>query len=165
MGPLTIDQIRSEPDGELYPRDRLAGCETALMLFCAAFGGRQDCIWVADAGIAGTGVDLDGERLAAMADLYPDTWTFAEADVWNYAARRYAEGATYDLVSLDPPSNLFDWVVGAVDLWCGLADRLVVIGTSSGFPVTPPAGWEQTDRRLRSTRNGTIWVTLERSTE
>ena len=51
---------------------------------------------------------LDAERLFEMAAIYPDEWTFVCDDVFDYARRRYAEGRTYDLVSLDPPTNLFE---------------------------------------------------------
>lgn len=165
MDALTIDQIRVETDGMLYPREALPGLETALCLFCAAFGGRQDCVWVADAGLTGIGVDLDQERLDAMAPLYPVGWEFVCSDVWEFASRRFAEGATYDLVNLDPPSNLFDWVAGDVDLWAALADRLLVIGCGSGRTPAIPDGWKLHSRTLRSTRNGTLWVTLEREPE
>jgi hypothetical protein len=158
-----LDEIRDEEAAHLYPQDRLAGCRTGLALFAACFLGKQDCVWIADAGITATAVDIDGDQLHAMQPLYPAAWSFEQGDVFEYAARRYAEGATYDLVNLDPPTQLFDETAAAIELWTGLADKVVVIGTRrpDAIEVTPD-GWEETAWLFRSSRNGgAYWVVLE----
>lgn len=157
-----LDTIRDENGAHIYPQDAIAGCATGLALFCAAFLGKQDCVWIADAGITATGVDIDQDRLDEMEPHYPIGWTFEQADVFEYAARRYAEGATYDLVNLDPPSQLFDETADLMELWTGLADRVVVIGARRPDSITPPAGWQDTAWTFRSSRNGgCYWVVLE----
>ena len=63
---------------ELYPRRVLDGLTTALVLFAAAFHGRQDAIWIAKAGMNGTCVDIDAEKLEEMKVAYPaagSSWT------------------------------------------------------------------------------------------
>ena len=61
-----------ESERHLYPVEALRGLRTALMGFCAAFLGRQDCVWVEEAGLVATCVDTDAERLFEMAGLYPE---------------------------------------------------------------------------------------------
>jgi hypothetical protein len=155
--------LETDAEGAVYPRDRLSGLQSALMVFCAAFLGRQDCVWVAEAGLEYvTAVDSDQERLQEMAGIYPADWGFVADDAFTFAARRYADGGLYDLVSLDPPTQLFQAAADAVELWCGLADRLVVIGTGRDTTLEPPAGWAQTDRITRTTRTGGVyWTILE----
>lgn len=163
MEGVTLATVREEGGERYYPVDRLEGLRTALMGFCAAFLGKQDCVWVADAGIAATGVDLDASRVGDMVDLYPKTWDFHVADVFDFAARRYAEGVRYDLVSLDPPTSMFGEVAEAVDLWCGIANELVVLGSSPGLLGRVPDGWVQVDRVFRSGKYGGVyWAVLEK---
>jgi hypothetical protein len=158
-----LDDVRQDAAASLYPGDRLSGLRSALMGFCAAFHGAQDCVWVADAGLpAVTAVDIDERRLSEMSAIYPATWGFIASDLFIFAAGRYAEDASYDLVSLDPPSDLFQTVADLTGLWCGLADRLVVIGTGRHTLLEPPPGWDETDRITRSTRTGGVyWSVLE----
>ena len=154
----------SAEERSLYPVESLQGLRTALVGFCAAFLGRQDCVWIEEAGITATGVDLDAERLFEMAALYPDDWTFVCDDVFEYARRRYAEGRTYDLVSLDPPTNLFELCDFKIDLWCALARRVIVLGTGLRPAVATPEGWRIASVIRRSSfRGGTYWMALERA--
>lgn len=161
MDLLILDAVRRQAD-VTYPRDRLDDIETALMCFCAAFVGRQDCIWLADAGISATAIDTDEYGIEVMKRAYPDSWEFVTGDVYDYAAKRYAEGMSYDLVSLDPSSNQFDQAADLCPLWCGIADKLVIIGTGEKTVISPPFGWKETDRVFRSPRyGGCYWAVLE----
>jgi hypothetical protein len=158
---LILDSIRSVAD-DTYPRERLKGVSSALMGFCAAFMGRQDCIWVADAGIKATAVDTELEHLELMRVAYPDGWEFVNADVYDYAAKRYAEGVSYDLVSLDPSTNQFGEVAALCALWCSIADKCVIFGTDQDTEINPPFGWREADRVFRSVKyGGTYWAILE----
>lgn len=159
---VTTADLRSQ--GDLYPVEALRGLTTALVGFCAAFLGRQDCAWIEGAGLEAVCVDLDAERLLEMALIYPDRWAFVCDDFFDYAARRYAEGREYDLVSLDPPTNLFERCADAVGLWCSLSRRLVVLGTGRHTTLGVPKGWQVTSVWFRSAfRGGTYWTTLERA--
>lgn len=154
--------VRSEADTALYPSDALDGLTTAFMGFCAAFLGRQDCVPVADAGLDAVCVDIDEPRLDEMRPLYPAGWQFVHADVFNYAAMRYAQGARWDVVSLDPPTNLFQEVADEAELWTGLARRAVVLGTGNWTVLEEPAGWEVTGIIRRSHfRGGAYWTILK----
>ena len=99
-----------------------------------------------------------------MAAIYPDEWTFVCDDVFEYARRRYAEGRTYDLVSLDPPTNLFER--------CADLDRPLVLARpapdrrsapAASTALGAPEGWRIDLRHpFRSAfRGGTYWTTLE----
>ncbi len=157
--PVTLDRIRYEEEADLYPTDALTGLSTAFMGFCAGFLGRQDCVWVADARLDATCVDIDLERLDEMTPMYPAAWRFVHADVFEYARQRYAQGARFDVVSLDPPTNLFDRVADTVDLWCRLARQVVIVGTARGTPL----GWHISSVIRRSHyQGGTYWTVLER---
>jgi hypothetical protein len=159
---LSLAAVRYEHEAATYPRHALPGLSTALAGFSAAFHGRQQELWIAEAGLTCTCVDTDRERLGEMSGLYPADWEFVCADIYDYASRRYAEGQKYDLVSLDPPTGQFDRVADLVELWCALARRLVVLGTGRHTPVSPPPGWRFTGLTHRSTfRGGVFWLTIE----
>jgi hypothetical protein len=157
---VTLDQIHDPAGADLFPRYVLKGCETALVLFAAAFHGRQDAYWVQEAGLTGTCVDTDAGKLAEMTDVYPADWEFVIGDVFEYAS---STGRTWDVVTVDCPTNLFAACADALLLWCELADRAVVLGCGPNTPVLPPAGWMLTERRFRSGNfGGVYWAVLER---
>lgn len=156
---FTLETIRDSRGAALYPRRVLDGAETALVLFAAAFHGRQDAIHVADAGLAATCVDLDGGRLAEMEAAYPDGWEYVTGDVFEFAAQAERQ---WDVVSIDCPSNLFDECAGLLPLWCRLARRAVVLGCGMGTDVLVPDGWRVTELLHRSSfRGGVYWAVVE----
>lgn len=143
-----------------YPVDSLVGCETALILFAAAFGGMNDAAWVADAGLRATCVDLDGEKLDEMRDNYPDDWGFVRTDAYHYPA---VAGPTWDVVSCDPFTNEFQRCADNIEAWCRLARHVVILGTGTHTVVEPPAGWKITSKIKRTDYAGGVWwTTLER---
>lgn len=161
MDSVILESVRNVAD-DTYPHERLEGIRSALMCFCAAFMGRQDCVWVADAGITATAVDNELEHVELMQKAYPDDWEFVTADVYQYAGERYAAGDKFDLVSLDPPTNQFEDAAALCALWCGIADRLVIFGTGRDTEINPPPGWVVTDRVFRSAKyDGSYWAVLE----
>lgn len=152
----------TEADGRVYPRDRLEGCETALAGFCAGFLGRQDCAWLMQAGIVATCIDTDTDRLNQMAPLYPDSWTFVAGDIFDHAPALYRQGERFDVVTLDPPTSLFERCADTIELWTALANRIVVVGTGRHTDVRIPAGWRQTRLTRRSDfQGGVYWTVLE----
>ena len=115
---------------------------------------------MADAGLTATCVDVDGGKLVEMAMAYPDGWEYESADVFEYAAR--AE-RTWDVVSIDCPTNLFDRCAELLPLWCRLATRAVILGCSPRTPLEVPDGWTLTSRWYRSDfHEGVRWAVIER---
>jgi hypothetical protein len=153
-----------------YPTEHLAGCETALLLFCAAFRGKQDAQPVREAGLLGSCVDTDSGKLLEMQKDYPDTWEFFHDDAFAFGARAYAYGDSWDLVSLDPFSNYFLECAERVHLWTSIAKRVVILGSNlETYRLTvAPQGWikhdpmKRSDFRMGSYRDGAYWTILER---
>lgn len=144
-----------------YPTRVLEGCETGLVLFCAAFLGHNDAIHFAEAGIETTCVDLDAERLEEMADLYPSGWIWEHGwDAWEYA--RSVGANQWDVVSLDPFTCHMQGCLDDLDLWCSLARKAVVVGTklSMTSSYTTPEGWSGS---LHHRANDVYWLALERA--
>ena len=155
---MTLEQVRAGGSPALYPRHVLPGCDTALVLFAAAFYGQQDAVWIAEAGLTATCVDLDHNKLEEMRDAYPDDWEFVAGDVFEYVSRT---NDRWDVVSIDCPSNLFAHCAAFVPVWCILARKAVVLGTGRE-PFTAPPGWQVTERLYRSSfKGGTYWAVLE----
>jgi len=157
MGAVTLAQVRANRSP--FPADLLSECESALMLYCAAFYGRNDCVWVEEAGLENvTAIDVDSEKLAVMRSIYPDTWKFVLADAYTYT------GDIYDLVSADVFSNQSDRALGMLDRWCGMARKFVTIAVWKEPAVEIPAGWKRRDLMFRSSfLGGCYWYILERA--
>jgi hypothetical protein len=159
--PRSLADVR-DPDGDTFPVELLEGCHTGLVLFAARWHGRQDAIHLADAGLEGTAVDIDESRLVEMARVYPDDWDFYVDDVFEFAGEHHGV-ERWDVVTLDPFSELFDRVAALADLWTGLANRVVILGVGVETTIRPPAGWRIVLRRRRSSfAGGVYWVALTR---
>jgi hypothetical protein len=156
---VSLDQVRAGAAPAIYPRHVLTDCETGLVLFAAAFHGQQDAVWMADAGITATCIDLDGGKLEEMRAVYPDGWQFVKADAFKYATNANRQ---WDVVSIDCPSNLFDRCAELLPFWCLLARRAVILGTGTGTVIEPPAGWRVSERLRRSNfQGGCFWTVVE----
>lgn len=154
--PRTLDDVRDPDDArDLFPRDVLEGAEMALCLFSAAFWGRQDAYWMAEAGIKTTCVDLDGDKLREMMAVYPKDWAFRQMDAWELHPDKTP--VRYDVVSLDPFTDLFQRVADSLPQWCALALQAVILGHGTDTVVVPPEGWQITERIHRSTFSGGVW--------
>lgn len=160
--PRSLADVR-DPDGDKsYPNHILDGAETALIMFCAAFWGRQDAYHVAAHGLHGTCVDTDGAKLEEMRAVYPAGWEFHEQDAFAFTAQAVMEERQWDIVSLDPFTDKFDRCADLVETWCGLATRAVLLGTGEYTVMVEPEGWRVTERRKRSDFHGGIyWTVLE----
>ena len=155
---VSLANIRDSADNT-YPVSVLEGCETALLLFSAGFFGSQEAIFVADAGLTATCVDIRPKRLHEMAAVYPSGWEFLVDDAFDFAETTERQ---WDVVSVDCPSGAFQRCADMVYVWCGLALRAVVLGTGPSSSVTAPAGWRITSVQKRSDyRGGTYWTVLE----
>jgi hypothetical protein len=153
-----------------YPTEYLAGCRTALLLFCAAFLGKQDAQPAREAGLLGSCVDTDADKLLEMATQYPDDWKFFHDDAFSFAARAQLEGRTWDVVSLDPFTNYFESCANLAHLWCDIANRVVIIGSDlTRYRRTEaPEGWVKREPMKRSQfrmggyNDAVYWTILER---
>lgn len=158
MAAVTLEQVRADASPDLYPRHLLPGCESALVLFAAAFHGLQDAVWMAEAGLRTTCVDVDAKKLDEMSTFYPEDWDFVTGDVFEYVSRT---NDRWDIVSVDCPSNLFAQCAAFAPVWCLLARKAVVLGCSRDSFATPP-GWRVTEHRYRSSfKGGTYWAVIE----
>lgn len=163
MEGLSLHAIRDESSGEVYPRYLFERARTALVLFAAGFYGKQDAYWIQEAGMVATCVDLDAEKLAAMQAIYSPGWEWHATDVFGFAATAHHQGRHWDLVSLDPPTGLFDATATLLPVWCQLADQAVVMGAGKDTKIEAPPGWVERAWRPRSMfRGGVYWVVLER---
>lgn len=155
---MSFEAIEVPYCGTVYPTDLLDGCETALCLFSAAWHGRQDVYWLAKAGLVGTCVDLDGEKLAEMQAVYPDGWEFVEADVYDYVHDQPRE---WDVVTLDPWTGQFERCADMIDVWCSLATKVVILGHGNYRLREPeaPEGWKL-ERKIRRSdfKGGINWL-------
>jgi hypothetical protein len=158
--PRSLDDVRDPDKDDPYPVWALEGSESAVVFFCARWHGRQDACHIADAGLEGTCVDTDRARLKEMRAVYPDGWYFSEADAFQYAERAYALGHEWDVVSLDPDTNLFDKCSDMLETWCALARNAVVIGTGMFTVVDAPKGWQIKDTVWRSDFVGGVYWTV-----
>ena len=163
MGSLILEDLRDNASGKAYPRQALRGHRRALILFAAGFLGRQDAFWVADAGMDATCVDVDEGKLRLMETLYPPSWAFVESDAFLFAESERALARTWDVVSLDPPTNLFDDCAQELPTWCGLAEHVVILGVGKTTQWTVPDGWYTADVRERSMfRGGVYWAVIRK---
>lgn len=142
-----------------YPTWALKGCETALIVFAAEFGGMNDAAWIVEAGLRATCVDVNAEKLEAMRAFYRDDWEYVCNDAYAFAAM--TEGQ-WDVVSLDPFTNHFRACADNIAAWCRLARRAVIIGTGTDTIIQSPAGWRQVDCVKRTDyQGGVFWTVLE----
>lgn len=160
--PTALMHVR-DPDDRSYPAHLLVGQTSSLVLFCAAWHGRQDAVYHADAGLRASCVDSDGARLKEMQAIYPPDWSFFEEDVFAFAKRALMTDWKWDIVSLDPFTSLFDRCADELETWCVLARRAVVLGSGAFTIVEPPRGWRVSEERRRSDfQGGIFWSVIER---
>lgn len=83
-----------------------------------------------------------------MSKIYPDDWDFVCQDAFEFAQ---VTDRRWDLVSVDPFTNLIDRCMNNVHLWTALANRYVTLCCfpSSGVEC-PPEGWKAIDQITRS---------------
>lgn len=156
---VTLADVRDLPSGVSYPNLARLGSETALILFAAQWLGKQDAVWIADAGLQGTCVDVQPDKLRQMEAIYPDGWEFVCADVFPFTERT---DRSWDVVSIDCPSNMFQECADLIERWCSLARDAVILGTGVGTMVTAPDGWAVSEVRKRSDYDGGVyWTVLE----
>ena len=157
-----LERMRAEGEAG-FPRHALRGSRTALCLFAAAFGGKQDAAWLEEAGLRTTCVDTDEARLREMRDVYPDAWEFVHGDALEVISRYAEEGMRFDVVTADPfTGTTMEATAEAIRELCAVARELVIVGVDRWTTIDAPAGWQIVDTRKRSTfKGGTFWVVLQ----
>jgi hypothetical protein len=150
---MTVAVERMHP----YPIWALKGCETALIVFAAEFGGMNDAAWIVDHPLSVTCVDINEEKLEEMRVHYPADWSYICMDAYQLPS-----SIRYDVVSLDPFTNHFQKCADQIALWCQIARYAVIIGTGTDTTIVSPPGWQQTDCLKRSDyQGGVFWTVLE----
>lgn len=146
-----------------FPVHALEGCETALVVFAAAFGGAQDAAHIRDAGMWALCVDSDSHAMDEMRMDYPYDWSFFRGDAFAWLDYNLKRGDVYDVVTLDPfTGDLMDRTIEALPDWCRLARKTVIVGVD-GRELNPPAGWRISSKVWRSDlKGGVFWAVLER---
>lgn len=141
-----------------FPVDVLEGCETALVLFAAAFGGAQDAAFIRDAGLRAVCVDTNDDALAAMTSDYPPDWHFATADAFSFCG--WPIGEPWDVVTLDPfCGDMMDRTIDHLPDFCKLARKAVICGTD-GRQLRPPVGWRVRSKMWRTSHDGGVYWTV-----
>jgi len=163
---LEFSAIEHQYCGSVYPGpDTFDGCADALCLFSAEWYGRQDVYWLAKYGLATHCVDLNGPNLGAMADVYPNDFSFTVCDAYEFSEYAVEDGQSWDVVTLDPWCGQFDRCAELMDTWATLARKVIVLGHGNYRLKEPvaPAGWVQTQKTMRSDfRGGVYWLVFTR---
>lgn len=113
--------------GVMYP-DIPEEARTGLCLFGAAFNGANDAAFMLDADLTVTVVDTDAAALTEMEKHYPSDWKFVCCDAFRFARDAGTRGARWDVVSVDPFTNLMSAVVRRWALFDKLTTMMLVIG-------------------------------------
>ncbi len=148
-------------NNNVFPVDALEGSTTALVLFAAAFGGRQDAWFIADAGMRATCVDIQLKPLLEMRHKFPEHWDFVVFDAYDFPQHTRK---LWDVVTADVATNDFDRAAAMIEDWCGLARRTVILGTGEHTQLEVPEGWKLVERLHRSDyAGGVYWAVLQRA--
>ncbi len=107
----------------------LSGIKTAACFFSAAFLGSNAERHVRDMGAEAVCVDTDAARLAAMQLAYPPSWHFRVGDAFTVLAEFRSLGLHFDLVTVDPFTNLMQRCFDLLPEWRALGEH-VVLGIS-----------------------------------
>ena len=155
----TLEHISCE--ARPYPTYLLENAETGLCLFSAAFMGHNEAVHFALEDVRTTCVDVDSEKLEAMADLYPEHWSFICHDAWEFAQSHRVKGDRWDVVSVDTfRGNATERSLTTLELWCSLAKQAVVATLEEGQAYETPEGWSATHFRRNSE---VLWLVLTRA--
>jgi hypothetical protein len=146
-----------------YPAHLLPEGGTALCLFSAAFLGHNDAIHMARKGMLTTCIDTNGPMLREMERLYPPSWTFLNADAWDFALEAVHHSDVWDAVSVDTYTGDAETrSLMSLPLWCAIAAQIVTVTVTAGTwdEQLVPSGWND-DLYERSSRVN--WLVLTRA--
>lgn len=176
----TLADVRASASKGAFPTERLAGLRTAGAFFCAAFLGRQDVIHLSDAGLNVEAFDTDAPLVAKMEAIYPGQVHVHVADAFAVAANYARIGIKYDVVTVDPWTNMVTQALDVLPTWCALARRLVLVNVTAPWfrerglepnevvfqlwidRTFPDLSWRIVELRKRSDHvGGVYWAVLE----
>jgi hypothetical protein len=143
-----------------YPTYLLENANSGLCLFSAAFMGHNEAIHFVLEEVPTTCVDIDQEKLHAMAALYPGDWEFVCRDAWEFADAAHSIGMTWDVVSVDTfRGNATEKSLADLGVWCAIANQAVIATLADDMAYDVPDGWTET----RFQRNSEVdWLVLTR---
>ena len=164
-----------------FPSELLQGAGSAISFFSAAFFGRNDVTYLDRLGIPDiTLVDVDGPKVAAMAQIYSTVTQVHAEDAFAVAQRLRQDGARYDVVVCDPFTDMgFPIIADHFEDFSALARRVLVTGirtadleqagvepTIAGvqdwFTARGHGEWEVAWLRMRNSSTGLQWLALRR---
>ncbi len=164
VAPTSLHKLIGEARVNPFPKHLLRGSKTALLLYAAGFHGRQDGVFVAEAGVQATCVDIDRQKLSEMEQVYPGDWDFIVDDALHYARSAWTN---FSFVSVDCPSDKSDMCYRELHTFLTIAARALILTVheemeekSWRHPEIP--GWRSTTLRRSWYRGGTYWLCLER---
>lgn len=134
-------------EARTYPKHLLEECQSGLLLFASGRMGSADGQWFREAGLEDvTAVDWDEKTLEPFSDLYPDSWLYLRANVFDWVYQQ--RGSTWDIVSADAPSQHGHRLTEMLPAYCALAEKFVTATMSTDVKdantdqLPPePAGW------------------------
>jgi hypothetical protein len=113
-----------------FPKHLLPHCDSGLCLFGAGFYGANDAIHMYIEDIKRVDiVDIDEQKMKEMSKTYTTGWGFTVMDVVQWIDE-WAVGATWDIVSVDPPVAMQEWCIFNLKAICNLANKYVVLSTN-----------------------------------
>ncbi len=179
--PTRDDLWENRSAASAFPSPLVAGSQSAISFFAAAFLGRNDVVFLDRLGVPDVVlVDLDDEHLAVMAHIYPHVTETYAADAYAVARRMGQEGRAFDLVLCDPFTHdgwrvldgNFDtfaalarksWVTGVTvgDLECG-GVTVTLDGVQSCLDAHGRRDWEAAWLEVRNDETLITWLGLRR---
>lgn len=151
--PTSLKALR-DPSDMSFPTGTIIGYETALVLFAQAWYGKQDAVYVAQAGLRATCVDYRDHNFAAMRDLYADDWEFVQADAYQFIQETDRQ---WDVVTVDCPSGHFQQCADLLPRFGEIARHVIVLGTGVGTEFMAPRGWVWAEEHERSKMYGGVY--------
>jgi len=131
---VNINEIRDRSTSGSFPVEALKGADTACLLFCAAFHGSNDAIFVHDAGIKrALLIDNDYRKLTEMEAAwcsYQPNWDFQTGDAFGFL-QRAAE--RFDVVVADPWTGHISRALKMLNVWHRYVDRALIVGVTMIF--------------------------------
>jgi hypothetical protein len=126
-----------------YPAWLLAGCETGLCLFAAAFLGVNDVVHFARRRIATVAVDRDAGRLEQMRAVYPGCVELVAGDAFEFVERARAAGRVWDAISVDPfLGDATERVRANLPAFLELARKVATVTIPFDAPAPVVDGWQ-----------------------
>lgn len=158
-----LAELRRSSSPATFPRFALRDASSALVLFAAAFRGTNDAVFVEEAGLVATCVDVDGRGLEEMRRIYPDDWEFVTADAFEWIPNTVARGERWDVVTADPfTGSAMIRTLEMLEAICELSRDVVIVGITDDLELENPPGWEIVDVVERNASRRTSWAVLQR---